>query len=104
MFRTEPARRIEVKKLGWKPELFREPLGYSVDARLVPQRGGYSVYVPQLPGVVSQGDDAETALKNITEAFRAAVQAYRQEGMPIPWTKADPPQPDERDFRIAVNV
>jgi len=31
--------------------------------------GGYTVYVPQLPGCISQGDSKEEAMQNITEAI-----------------------------------
>jgi predicted RNase H-like HicB family nuclease len=31
--------------------------------------GGYTVYVPSLPGCISEGDTKEDALKNIKEAI-----------------------------------
>ncbi|MCX6579723.1 MAG: type II toxin-antitoxin system HicB family antitoxin [Candidatus Aminicenantes bacterium] len=31
--------------------------------------GGYTVYVPSLPGCISEGDTREEALKNIHEAI-----------------------------------
>jgi predicted RNase H-like HicB family nuclease len=37
---------------------------------LVPaEEGGYTVYIPALPGCISEGDTREEALKNIKEAF-----------------------------------
>ncbi len=37
---------------------------------LVPaEEGGYTVYVPALPGCISEGDTREEALENIKEAF-----------------------------------
>ncbi len=37
---------------------------------LVPaEEGGYTVYIPALPGCISEGDTREEALANIKEAF-----------------------------------
>ena len=33
------------------------------------EEGGFTVYVPSLPGCISEGDDKETALRNIREAI-----------------------------------
>lgn len=33
------------------------------------EEGGYTVYVPALPGCISEGDSREEALKNIREAI-----------------------------------
>ena len=33
------------------------------------EEGGYTVYVPALPGCISQGDTIEEAVKNIKEAI-----------------------------------
>ncbi len=33
------------------------------------EEGGYTAYVPSLPGCISEGDDKESALKNIREAI-----------------------------------
>jgi predicted RNase H-like HicB family nuclease len=38
--------------------------------KLVPaEEGGYTVYVPALPGCISEGDTREEALANIKEAL-----------------------------------
>ncbi len=78
--------------------------GHSVDAVLVAddEDGGYVASIAQLPGVHSQGDNAESAMRNIVEAFCAVIQAYRDEGMAIPWRSAPPKEPNEEWFRIAV--
>ena len=40
--------------------------------------GGYTAYVPSLPGCVSQGETREEALKNIKEAsIRERIQVFR---------------------------
>ena len=36
--------------------------------------GGYTVYVPSLPGCVSEGDSKEDALKNIKEAVELYLE------------------------------
>jgi len=33
------------------------------------EEGGYTVYVPSLPGCISEGDSREEALENIKEAI-----------------------------------
>ncbi|MFH1071798.1 MAG: type II toxin-antitoxin system HicB family antitoxin [Nanoarchaeota archaeon] len=42
---------------------------------LEPQKeGGYTVYVPSLPGCISQGDTRKEALKNIKEAIELFLE------------------------------
>ncbi len=36
--------------------------------------GGYTVYVPSLPGCVSEGEDKEDALRNIREAIELYLE------------------------------
>ena len=36
--------------------------------------GGYTVYVPSLPGCISQGESKEEALKNIKEAIELYLE------------------------------
>ena len=38
------------------------------------EEGGYSVYVPDLPGCISQGDNFEEAKKNIAEAIQLYLE------------------------------
>ena len=52
---------------------------YSYSVILEPQEGGgFTVLVPALPEVVTEGDTEQEALANAGEAIRA-VLAYRQE-------------------------
>ena len=55
--------------------------------------GGYSVYMPYLPGVASQGETEPEALENISEAFRGVVAVYREDNEAIPWLDADEVEP-----------
>ena len=38
------------------------------------EEGGYTVYVPSLPGCVSEGDSKEEALDNIKEAIELYLE------------------------------
>ena len=46
--------------------------------------GGFSVYVPSLPGCASQGETEHEALANIREAIEAYLMSLRDDGLPIP--------------------
>ncbi len=51
---------------------------------LEPDEDGFSVWVPALPGCVSQGDTREEALANIREAIQAYVESALRHGDPLP--------------------
>lgn len=46
--------------------------------------GGYTVYVPGLPGCISEGDTREEALKNIKEAIELYLDAVDDDMSPAP--------------------
>jgi antitoxin HicB len=46
--------------------------------------GGYAVWVPALPGCVSQGETLEEALANIREAIQCYVESALKHGEPLP--------------------
>jgi antitoxin HicB len=46
--------------------------------------GGYSVLVPALPEVVTEGDTREEALAHAREAIEAILLLYAEEGRAIP--------------------
>jgi predicted RNase H-like HicB family nuclease len=48
------------------------------------EEGGYTVYVPSLPGCISEGDTYEEALKNIKEAIKGWIEVSKQFGDEIP--------------------
>lgn len=48
------------------------------------EEGGYTVYVPSLPGCVSEGDTYEEALKNIREAIEGWIEVSQEFGDTIP--------------------
>ena len=43
------------------------------------EEGGYTVYVPSLPGCISQGETKEDALKNVKEAIELYLEAETDE-------------------------
>ncbi len=80
---------------------------YQIQIRLHPERsGGWSVSLPQLPGVVSQGETREEATANIAESFKGAAESYLASDGEIPWV--DMPisrAPDgDHDLFIVVEV
>lgn len=67
------------------------------DVVLEPQpEGGYSVYVPSLPGCFSQGDTRTEALGGIKEAIEGYLESLAARGDPIP--------PAAIHERVAVNA
>jgi antitoxin HicB len=45
--------------------------------------GGFTVLVPALPEVVTEGEDEKEALANVREAIAAIVAYRRENGIPI---------------------
>jgi len=48
------------------------------------EEGGYTVYVPSLPGCASQGETNEEALANIKEAIEVYLESLRERRIPLP--------------------
>lgn len=60
-----------------------EPLEFEVV--LQPEdEGGFSVFVPRLPGCTSQGETREEALAMIKEAIEGYLESLEAHGDPIP--------------------
>jgi len=58
---------------------------YSFSVLLEPQEGGgFTVLVPALPEVVTEGDNEQEALANVEEAIRAVLAYRRDNGLLIP--------------------
>jgi predicted RNase H-like HicB family nuclease len=55
--------------------------------------GGYTVYVPALPGCLSEGDTKEEALKNIREAIELYLEPV-EDDMSF--------SPDAEEIEIAI--
>jgi predicted RNase H-like HicB family nuclease len=51
--------------------------------------GGYSVFVPELPSVATQGETIEEARANAQEAIEAYLEVMHEDGLPIPTVHRD---------------
>jgi predicted RNase H-like HicB family nuclease len=49
--------------------------------------GGYTVYVPSLPGCISEGDTREQAISNIKEAIELYLEPVEDDLTPSPDTE-----------------
>lgn len=62
------------------------------------EEGGFTVLVPALPEVVTEGDSEEEALANAEEAIRAILAYRRDHGIAIP----DDARPQIRRITVAA--
>lgn len=46
--------------------------------------GGYSVFVPELPSVATQGESVEEATEMAREAIELYLEAMDEDGLPLP--------------------
>ncbi len=53
------------------------------------EEGGYTVYVPSLPGCISEGDTKEEALKNIKEAIELYLEPVEDDLIPFEQKKME---------------
>ena len=51
------------------------------------EEGGFTVYVPSLPGCVSQGESETEALANIKEAIEVYLESLAARGLTPPEVK-----------------
>jgi len=89
--------------IGWEVppgKLFR------CEVRLAPEPdGGFSVYAPELPGVVSEGENEAEAIQNISEALQGALAVYLDDQGRVPWKRgAEASVENEARRWIVVNV
>jgi predicted RNase H-like HicB family nuclease len=60
------------KELSMKLQIILEPS----------DEGGYTAYVPSLPGCISEGDTAEEAMANIREAIELYLEPVEDDWVP----------------------
>ena len=63
---------------------------YTILLQPDPEEGGFTVTVPALPGVVTEGDTVEEAISAAKEAIMCHLQALEASGRPIPEEIAHP--------------
>lgn len=56
---------------------------YEIVLQLEPE-GGFSVFVPELPSVATQGETVEEATAMAKEAIEAYLEVMQEDGLPIP--------------------
>jgi antitoxin HicB len=57
--------------------------------------GGFSVFVPELPSVATQGETIEEATEMAKEAIEGYLEVMQEDGLPIPTVQRG---------RVAVNA
>ena len=60
------------------------------------EEGGFTVTVPKLPGLITEGDTYEEALKNVKDAVKGYLQVLREDGEETPDT-------DDKTFTTPVD-
>ena len=60
--------------------------------------GGYTVTVPSLPGLVTEGENLEEAKKMVEDAIRCYLEGLKKEKIKIPEEK------EIGQFRVAIKI
>jgi predicted RNase H-like HicB family nuclease len=61
------------------------------------EEGGFTVTVPKLPGVVTEGDTFEEAKANVEDAIKGYLEILSEAGESIP-------EPDSRSFSAMIDI
>jgi len=62
-----------------------------------PEKGGYTVTVPALPGCITQGETIEQCIERAQEAIAGYIESLEAEGEPVP-------EETERPQMITIDV
>ncbi|HKG25697.1 MAG TPA: type II toxin-antitoxin system HicB family antitoxin [Thermomicrobiales bacterium] len=65
-------------------------LTYSVLLQPAPDEGGFTVTVPELPGIVTQGESFEEALAMARDAIALHVEGLAADGLEVPIERVAP--------------
>ena len=63
---------------------------YTIVLQPDPEEGGYTVTVPALPGVVTQGETLEEAIVMARDAIQLHIEALIADGEPVPEEQEHP--------------
>jgi predicted RNase H-like HicB family nuclease len=66
------------------------------------EEGGYVVFCPALPGLVTEGDSYEQARARVTEAIEGYLESLLKDGQPIPPDKKILLQPVKEEVSVAL--
>ena len=61
------------------------------------EEGGFTVTVPKLPGVVTEGDTFEEALETVKDAIKGYLLVLQEQGEDIP-------EPDDKSFTTDIDI
>lgn len=61
------------------------------------EEGGFTVTVPKLPGLVTEGDTFEEAVVMVKDAIKGYVKVLQEAGEEVP-------EPDEQSFATPIEV
>ncbi len=65
------------------------------------EESGYTVHVPALEGLITEGDSLDDAISMAKDAIRCHIEALIKQGLPVP-DENDRPEP--RIEKLAVNI
>jgi len=68
------------------------------------EEGGYSVTVPALPGLVTEGDTLEEARTMAQDAIRCYLESLQKDGEPIPADVEIREEPVKERVHVALSA
>ena len=68
------------------------------------EEGGYTVTVPALPGLVTEGDTLEEARAMAQDAIRCYLESLQKDGEPIPADVEIREEPVKERVRVALSA
>ncbi|MDD5288186.1 MAG: type II toxin-antitoxin system HicB family antitoxin [Dehalococcoidales bacterium] len=73
-----------MRKTVSKPRIFQVIRNGIVFELQSEPEGGYTIFVPSLPGCISYGSTFEEAIEMIKDAMAGWLEVAKKEGIPIP--------------------